>query len=647
MSTIREKIDEETVLASPQSKARAEVAGWVEDLFWKKAMMRDNRQPLFRDRTLKQILDDNIKRFIQFKRRPAHKKDWQSNLASSTPNEKLIGILSKLATKGMESRITSLEDPSVQELLRERVANVLLRKAAIKNDDDFQIILEMLEAAEKGTVIGFEDWHHGKAKVRDVKSQDPETGELVFEEKIIKKWNDVRSQIVNIEDFYPGNIFVRPGKIQDMDDCFLRSILSKDEFDETFGKFPDAKLVQTSAEMLVNNSTPFWKQSQSIGKEEVLVLRYFNKRSDEYVILANGIWINPVGKATVSPLPWNHKMLPFWAAVYQPLDANFFYGRSFIDTLISFVDSKDALLDRILDQMVIAVSRPVLTDGSAVSATRGFLQPNNVIQTDWSNGRPNFEVVPIPDPPAISVTLYNLLHQNLEQSGMTSEVIGGRSARQKTATQSDNEMLGAMQLVSLFLSMMEAGVKDKHRLRFPNILQFYSMPIHEGDENELKFRRVVMKNAQLSTNEVGTMNIDIVPEVNQERVLQKKSQAIGNVEYAEITPEYLRNWEWESELVPQSSIKMNEQQKQILELNWQRTAIELYPDMFNRDAGFEELNRAFNKDVSKFKLSSPQQGVGQNPLEALAAGAPPAGGRPSSMPKIPAIGGAMSKMPAL
>ena len=159
MPSITEQLEgKPSEVKSPQSLERAEVAHKVYSIFEQKRTMRDNRMEIFRDRTLKEWIDDNVKRFIQFKRRPAHKKNWQANFASSTPNEKLIGFLSKLATRGMEAKVVSQKEFNKIEWMRERIGNFLLKAAAVKNDDDFQIILEMMEAFEKGTVIGFEDW---------------------------------------------------------------------------------------------------------------------------------------------------------------------------------------------------------------------------------------------------------------------------------------------------------------------------------------------------------------------------------------------------------------------------------------------------------------------------------------------------------
>ncbi|MDP1729382.1 MAG: hypothetical protein Q8L27_04220, partial [archaeon] len=489
--------------------------------------------------------------------------------------------------------------------IKENIFNKFLKSAAIKNDDDFQIILEMLEAGEKGTVIGFEDWFHNKCKIREITEQDPETGELKFKEKIVKKWNDVRSSLVNLEDFYPGNINVRPGKIQDMDDCFLRTIMAKDEFDAEFGKYTDADKVETITS-LVNTSTPFWKQSNDVTDEYVEVLRYFNQRTDEYIIIANGIWINPVGKSTVSPLPWNHKKLPFWASVFEPLDANCFYGRSFIDKLISICDGQDALFDRILDQMTLAISKPIVTDGSATSLVKGFLQPQNVITVDWTNGRPNFETVPIQDPSSVGLSLYQLMNQKSETASISSEVIGGSAMRRKTAEEVATQREAANQLVSLFLKFMEFGSRDKFRLRFANQLQFYSMPIHDEDTGE-RFKSIVLKNEELSNGKRGTIEISIVLQPSQERVEQTNKYLNKNNEIIEISPSFIRNYEYDIEVIAQSSIKMTEAQRQILELNYQKVMFELYPDMFNKEAGFEELNLKFGKDSSKMKIQKSEE----------------------------------------
>lgn len=602
---IQQEIDYKSIFASPQTPERAEVAAFIETKFEEKRLMRDQSQPLFRDRTLKAYIDDCTKRFIQFKRRPAHKKLWQSNLASSTPNEKLIGILSKIATKEMEAKVHSLKDLTIIEIMREKILNFFLKAASIKNDDAFQLVLEMLEAGEKGVIIGFEDWYHGKKQIRDVVSQDQETGEVKFNIKTIKEWNDVRSSLVNIEDFYPGEIQVRPGKIQDMDDCFLVTDITEDQFRTEFKKYPDADKVQCWDSVVAEGSTPFWKQSPDQSNDMVRVKRYFNKKTDEYVIVAGGIWINYIkGTSKVQPLPWNHKKLPFWAAVFEPFDANFFYGRSFIDKLISLCDSGDALFDRILDQMTIAANQTIVTDGTATAAiSKGFMQPGNIITTDWTNGRPNFEVVPVNEPGQMGVTLWQLIQQQKEHSTISSENIGGTSVQNKTATQVDIEAQGASDLVSLFRKLMEFGQRDKIRLRLPNICQFYSMPIHDKDGD--KFKKIKLKNVQTTDGRTGAVQISINPNPSQINTVAQDSAVPVETEFIEITPDFIRDFEGDVEIVEGSSIKHTEEQEQQAAIAYAKTMLELFPDITNRSEAFDDVAKAFRKNPEKSRAEQP------------------------------------------
>ena len=600
---IQSEMDKEQEAKSPQSLERAEIASFVWQQYHDKKNIRDQEQDLFRGRTLKKYIDDNVKRFVQFKKRPAHKRNWQSNLASTTPNEKLIGILSKLALQGIESKAISTQELNNVEFFKERISNYLIKHAAYKNDDDFQIILEMLEAAEKGIVIGFEDWYYGDVKRKEVTKQNPETGELEYKEKNVKEWNDVRSMLVNIEDFVPGDIYVRPGCIQDMDECYLRTIMTKDEFLAEFGGYPDADLVETQSSTIVNESTPFWKNSEDVSQDKIEVVRKFDKKNDEMVILANEIWINAKGDKIVAPLPWNHKKLPFWANVFEPLDSNYFYGRSMIDKLIADCDAKDALFDRILDQATLSVSRPILSDGQTSSAmTKGFLQPNNVITTDWSDGKPKFDIVPIPEPSSASVSLYQILNQRNEQSSIPAENLAGGSSRQKTATQVEIEQQGANDIVSLFLKMMEKGIKDKNVLRFSNQIQFYSMPSTKGE-----YKRVVLRDQKLNNGQNGAIQISVVNKLKG----GFEKDSLEHIENIEIEPKALRNMKMDIKIVPQSSIKMTETQRQILELNYQRVMNELYQDKFDRDYGFDQLNRKFGKDTNQARAKQPQQIPGQ------------------------------------
>ena len=584
---------------------------------------------LLRNRTLTDYWDDSVKRFIQFKQRPAHKASWQANTASSTAADKLIAILSKLAGGGsMESQVHSLNDISIIGRKKERVLNALLKAASRKNKDDFQLVLEMFSAMVKGTVIGFEGWRFGKATVRDVTDVDPDTGELKVKEKTVYKWNDVWSEIVPIENFYPGTLDVRPGQIQDMADCVLVKNYRFDEWEAEFGKYPDADKVVSSDNLNLSVDSLFYKFYDRFGEQnEVRQESYFNQVTDELVLIANGIWINPMGEATVQPLPWNHKKLPFWSQVFDFLADDWFYGKSFPDKLISTLDVQDGMFDRILDQITLAIHKPIVTRQNATVLTKGFMHPGAVIQVKGSGAVANeFATVDVGEPSSVSMQVLGILEQRMERSTISSEVASGSSSgNRKTATQVLQEREAAVELVSLFLRLMEFAMREKNSLRLSNIIQFYTLPFHRSnkDVTDSKFRRISLREEKLSTGRVGTLEVEFTDEniPSQQALVESKGEtAVDEVEIIRVSPSFIRDWEGEVEIIPATSVKQTDSVKQAFELNFQQVMTELYPDKVNRDAAFEDMLRVFKKDIKRLKAVTPREKADVGPTVEQGSG---------------------------
>ncbi len=254
--------------------------------------------------------------------------------------------------------------------------------------------------------------------------------------------------------------------------------------------------------------------------------------------------------------------------------------------------------------MTVAANQTIVTDGTATAAlSKGFLQPGNVITTDWTNGRPNFEVVPVNEPGQMGVTLWNLIQQQKERATISSENIGGVGTQDKTATQANIEANAAADLVSLFRKLMELGIREKKRLTFPNICQFYTMPIHSKDGD--KFKQIILRDQKMTNGQTGTVHVRITPNPSQQNVETLDNGVPQKTEFIEITPDFIRNWEAEVEIIEGSSIKKTEEQEQNAEITYQKVMNELYPDKFNRDAGFEELNLKYRKDPEKMKAQTP------------------------------------------
>lgn len=633
MPPLKELNEPEKPKMKVQSQPRRVVAEKVVQRFFDMQEQRDQELAFFRNRSLITYIEDSMKRVNQYKERPAWKKWWQSNLSGSTTRNKLIGILSKLAANPMEARVMVIDDTSFIAKKRERVLGALLRKAGIKNKDDEKLVLEMFEAMVKGTVVGFEGWKDDEREVKTVTKMNKKTGEITFIKENVKFWNDVHGEMVMLEDMYFGDIY--QADIQDMDDCIWRSIVTKDVFDKMYKGYPDAGLVLSRGDLVSlknDEKTVFFQPSDDLNDDEVEIFKYFNKETDEFVITANGIWINPQGKDGIQPLPFNHKKLPFWVARFELIDSKFIYGKSLPDKLIADQDSEDKLIDNILDRVLMALKAPIITQGTNTGLTEGYLEPDSVIELEEGvDGR--IERLDLGEPGSASFNMLSLIQNRLEQTSISSEAIGVESAKTKTATEVSIEREGALELVSLFLKLMEFGQRAKYTLRLQNIIDFYPRKVEEEDA-DVKFRRIVLGDEVLANGEVGRLQVDFVDEIDQQALNESDLLRDEPVEKIQILSKFIRNFENEIIVVPRSSVSTSEALRQANEIRFQEIITQLYPDMYNREAGFQDLVSKYpEKNINRLKKEQQQQAL--DPLAQGAAAVPGIEGLGESQPTQP------------
>jgi hypothetical protein len=601
MQSIAEEVESKPNIQK-QSEGRINVSKKVIDRFYDMREMRNKRSSFFRNRTFLEYIEDSLKRINQYKEKPSYKKWWQANMSGSTTRNKLIGILSKLAANAMVPQVVSDNDISFLARKKEQVANYLLKKANYKNKDDKKLVLEMFECMAKGTVVGFEGWKYEENNARVILDEDPQTGELKFKEEKYNKWNDVYGEIVPLEDIYFGDIYVND--IQDMDDIIWRTVLTKTQFDIAFEGYPDADKVVPKNSILAEgeDKTIFYQCSDDINEDEVEILRYFNQSTDEFIIIANGIWINPIKNKTISPIPFNHGRLPFWSAVFELLDAKYIYGKSIADKMIADQDMEDKVFDNILDRLTMALKAPIVASGLTTSLTDGYLEPDKVLELGENNINAKVERLNLQEPGQGSFSILDILARRLEQTSISSEVAGASGSGNKTARQVLIEREGALQLVSLFLKFMEFGERDKYILRLSNIFQFYTLPSHKKDN---KFRKMVLRNERMSNGKIGNIQLEFVNKITT----NKEEEMIGgDTETIQITPQFIKDFEADIVMVQRSSISKSEELEQAKEIEFQKTVATLYPDLYNREVGFQDLISKFrDKNYNALKKEVQQQ----------------------------------------
>lgn len=574
------------------------------------------------------ILDyvrDSIDRMNEFHEQPAHKEDWQSNVFDPITRNKLIGILSKIASSRMKPELL-VKPRSIFNtkgtLERKMIFSDLLEAANRHNKDEFQLIWEMYTCMSQGTVIGYESWKKEARKVEYIKEIDPDTGEVKSETIDVNAWDDVFGEIVPLNEWYPETIWVHD--IGEIKRCFRAQRMTKEKFSDAYSNFSNFSKVNPAGMYAIEGAYD-WGIPADINHDEYFVLHYYDEVTDTLKIWANGTELYN------GPMPWNHKKLPFWLAIFEPINDRLIYGKSLPDKLMGMQDMNNGLLNAMLDQLFIGLNSPIFTDSDSDDLSDGYLEPGKIYHGTPGSSMNKVNLGGV-DPTAFN--MLNLLKQGMEESSISAQANGVATGGRKTRYEVQQLQEGALNLASLFLQIMESCYSQKYWLRMYNIIQYYSMP-SSVKEDKPQFKFIILDNRKLTNGKTGKKLIQISDELPENAIDQLKEVAEteegkefnpmeSKVEPVIITRDWLMNHEMDLEIriVPNSSVKDSEAGK----TNKDITFYQLTSDnpLIDQVKNLKDLAIGFGKDEDIVKEQ--QEGAEQDVMAGLPKDATMQGG---------------------
>lgn len=529
--------------------------------------MRNRAYEYFDGRTLIEYIDDSVRRFVTniFEREGL--EDWQARVHDSFTRNKVLAILGRLIDTLPRGTVSARGDDDIR---KSSLLNDLYQYSEDLDSYDEFMANYLLEAIVKGTAIGYEGMELHERKLRNVKG----IGDNITVEEDLDQEVKLFAELVPLEEFYPSHVGIRT--IKDMPFCMWRHEISFDEFKTRWfnAGYDRAKWVKPHAPLSQwREQRPFYLDfiSTTVQPGNVEIIRMYDKINDTYVILANGVWLNPIGtnlssdipedrKEQVSPLPFNHKELPFFDIKYD-FFGNWFYGKSLPDRLQSMQDILDVLTNMLLDQSFLTIFPPLLTTGND-AIEDDYLRPGRRTPID-TQGLPvaqAYSKLDLGTPQGWHEFILNYTRQIMEESS-TDQLqqgvagVGGRT----TATEIKSAAQGAQSQAGLFGQSIRFGVNRKTYLRSKNILQFWTDPKSPrirgvlgdtGDEDLKKaFNLFKIDNTTLSHGKRGTRVLalfdskDSMPEQGALAMKGAVKSALNNkpTEYMAINAEYIRN----------------------------------------------------------------------------------------------------------
>lgn len=591
----------------------------VSDVFQKFRDSRDGRDrnlEYFDGNNLIEYIEDSVRRFTTNVDERDNIEDWQARVHDQFTRNKVLAIHGKVSSVLPIAQFKGRGDEDVRK--GTILTNLYEYSEDIDNYEEF-MTHALLEAIVKGTAIGYEGVSKKVRKVRNIRG----VGDNVTVSEDEETTTKLPAVLVPLEEFYPSSVSIRT--IGKMPYCFWRKVVPYSKFWSDWKSYAKASLVQEKRTHAEDQEKPYYLDfiSDDVSEGEVELIRYYDKDLDQYVIVANGIWLNPVklktGDESISPIPFNHKELPFWEIKFD-FFGDFFYGKSLPDRLKSMQDVLNVLTNMLLDQSFLTIFPPLLTNGYD-SIEDDYLRPGRRTPID-TQGLPisqAFMKLDLGTPSGWHQYILEYTRKIMEESSVdevAQGVVTGLADRTPaTAIRAAAE--GVSSVLGLFSRMINHGIKRKASLRAANILQFWTdknspmikriLSDNGNDEFNKAFNVFKMDGAVMSGGKRGTRIIELYADkaempTSQELKARAAVSSISSdkkVEIEALPGEYIRNFAFDIELVPNPKVAASRDLEKALQLEKVRVYMSFFPEQVNIQELAAETAEKMGDDPTK------------------------------------------------
>jgi hypothetical protein len=444
----------------------------INRVFERFTAMKNERNKIrreFNNKTLTEYVNDSMDAYngIVSDAIKESKEDWQSLIWDHETRGKVKTIVAMIA--GARPFITLIGETEKDHDYAQDMFRVY-EDTWKRENGAYKLYQQALSAACKGTVIVEEVYEERKQKIKNITSVNQQTGKVKFSEKEMIRGGagEVKANIVPLLDFYPNE-----NSVEIEHDCTIVKLYTKKSFMLKYGKYEDADSVNNG--VWGDNFNGSLYKSQTDKKNDMVeVIRYYNEDFDEFVILANGVWLNPQDEDKISPIPFDHHSLPFAKTVFEIADEECFYGKSFPDLLSGEQDTRNALLRLMIDQEVLAINKPILL-GMGIEVDSYQLYPGKTIK--MTGPIDQMKEMDLSGSTQSAFQLLQLLKTNSNENSSIDATAQGVHSGRKTARETVILDENAKRISGTFQIMIYKLLFDRARLRIENIKQFYTKPI--------------------------------------------------------------------------------------------------------------------------------------------------------------------------
>ena len=536
----------------PSDKETEVVSKHIE-MFRRCQQDRDRAFTYFDNMNLVEMIEDSVQRVNSNLYLRDGMEDWQAGFNDGFVRSKVLTIVGKLVE---QLPIATGIPRGEEDTLRAQIITNLYQYT--EEIDDYENFMSMFifELIVKGTAIGQEDVEYQKKKIRVVKGHGDN---MTVTEKVIKT-TKFYAELVPLEEYYPASVGIMGVTKQPY--AYRRKKMDYVEFLQKYGHYKKSELVRARSSMVQDNGTvPYYLDfiSSDMADGSVEVIWFYDSMNDEFVMTANGIWINPLGnQEEIQPLPWNHKEMPFFSAINEPYGV-FFYGKSTPNRLSSMSDILNVLQNMMMDQSFLSIFTPILTAGFD-GFEDNFISPGRVSSIDTGGLSLSNAIMPLqfPTPNGFHQYILEYTRRIMEEASVDNISSGqaGAGSDRTTAFEVQQAAAGVAAILTTVARYVNGAIKTKANLRIKNILQFGFQPnativpgVMADTDTTKPFATFSFANTKLSGGKRGTRILELYrseenlpsSESSQARSTVSSIEQGSQVEVTAISTDYIRD----------------------------------------------------------------------------------------------------------
>lgn len=393
-----------------------------------------------------------------------------------------------------------------------KVLQAMYDKWRMHSNDRVEKFWELLYGIVNGTVCKFIGYNDAMTERRFLRKYDPETGDYEIEKKEVPFWDDVWGEIVPIEDIYLSKLYERNMRKQGR--LIWKTQIDWKDFKREFSNYDNAEYVYPGNRL--SDDSLYFKLLGGSGittTSKVEVIKHYDEVKDEFILSANGVWLNPMGKKKqeVAPMPFNHKHLPFVWGIIDPIDEKLAYGMPMPFAQKDPHKLLNTSFTMLMERELRTISPPILT--SDIEAPDIIFGEQKVIPVNDVNAYKEMEIKPAQNDFFTTINSLQSILTNQSQGG-SSNIMQGRqpkSAKEQLALQQQQQVFMANTLL-MYYDMIRQEVD----LVLKTAIQFYPMARYREHSKNL-VRAINVPNTALTGG--GTGNLEV-------RMVKKKSTPI-------------------------------------------------------------------------------------------------------------------------